>query len=241
MAVSPFFIQQRRRKSTRADFITYSQEEFVATVVKSATIQIERFELGPFGTNSYIVRCLNTNDSVVIDAPGDAPKICDRLKPTNPKYILMTHNHMDHTGALANLKSALNIPIAAHAADADRLPIPSDTLLADGQEIAFGNICIAVLHTPGHTPGSLCFYTEGYLISGDTLFPDGPGKTGSPSDFKQIVTSLRQKIFVLPDDTRVFPGHGDDTILGKEKHAFEAFAARQHDPNLCGDVTWSKS
>ena len=211
----------------------------MATVVKNESIKIERHELGPFGTNSYIMRCLKTDDSVVVDAPGDAPKICERLKPTHPKYILMTHNHMDHTGALADLKSALNVPIAAHPADAARLPIPADMLLTDGEIITFGHIRCAVLHTPGHTTGSLCFYTERYLISGDTLFPGGPGKTGFPSDFRQIVQSLQDKIFVLPDDTQVFPGHGDDTILGKEKQAFEAFSARPHDPNLCGDVTWS--
>ncbi|MBW2434383.1 MAG: MBL fold metallo-hydrolase [Deltaproteobacteria bacterium] len=211
----------------------------MATVVKSATIQIERFELGPFGTNSYILSCLKTGGSVVIDAPGDAPKIIDRLHATNPKYILMTHNHMDHTGALAQLKSALNVPLGAHAADAERLPIPAEMLLADDDTIRFGNIRLVVMHTPGHTPGSLCFYTEGFLISGDTLFPDGPGKTGSPSSFRQIVQSLQNKIFVLPDDTQVFPGHGDHTVLGKEKRAFEAFAARPHDPNLCGDVLWT--
>ncbi len=211
----------------------------MAIVVNNETIQIECCVLGPFGTNSYIMRCLKTGDSVVVDAPGDAPKILKRLKPTNPKYILMTHNHMDHTGALAELKSALNVPIAAHAADAARLPVPADMLLADGEVITFGNIRFAVIHTPGHTPGSLCFYTEGYLISGDTLFPDGPGKTGFPAEFKQIVESLQQKIFVLPGDTQVFPGHGDHTVLKKEKLAFEAFSARPHDPDLCGDVLWS--
>jgi glyoxylase-like metal-dependent hydrolase (beta-lactamase superfamily II) len=213
----------------------------MAIVVKNETIQIERYELGPFGTNTYIMTCLKTGDSVVVDAPGDANKILDQLQQTNPKYILMTHNHMDHTGVLAELKSALNVPVAAHPADADRLPIPADMMLADGEAIEFGNIRLAVMHTPGHTPGSLCFYTEGYLISGDTLFPDGPGKTGSPADFKQIVESLKNKIFVLPDDTQVFSGHGDQTILGKEKRAFEAFAAKSHNPNLCGDVLWSKA
>lgn len=211
----------------------------MAIVAKNETIQIERYELGPFGTNSYIMTCLTTLDSVVFDAPGNAPKILEQLQDKNPKYILMTHNHMDHTGALAELKSALNVPMAAHAADADRLPIPADMLLDDGEAITFGNINLAVLHTPGHTPGSLCFYTEGYLISGDTLFPDGPGKTGSPADFRQIFESLKNKIFVLPDETQVFSGHGDGTVLGKEKQAFEAFSARPHDPNLCGDVLWS--
>lgn len=213
----------------------------MAIVVNKENIQIECYALGAFGTNSYIITGLETGDSVVVDAPGDAPKIREQLEHTKPKYILMTHNHMDHTGALAELKSALNVPVAAHAADAGRLPIPADMQLTDGEAITFGNIRLTVRHTPGHTPGSLCFYTEGYLISGDTLFPDGPGKTGSPSDFRQIVESLQRKIFVLPDDTQVFPGHGDHTILGKEKQAFEAFATRPHDPNLCGDVLWSTS
>ncbi len=213
----------------------------MAIVVNKENIQIECYALGAFGTNSYIITGLETGDSIVVDAPGDAPKIRAQLKRTKPKFILMTHNHMDHTGALAELKSALNVPVAAHAADAGRLPIPADMQLTDGESITFGNIRLTVRHTPGHTPGSLCFYTEGYLISGDTLFPGGPGKTGSPSDFRQIVESLQRKIFVLPDDTQVFPGHGDHTILGKEKQAFEAFAARPHDPNLCGDVLWSMS
>jgi hydroxyacylglutathione hydrolase len=213
----------------------------MATMVKNDSIQIDRYELGPFGTNSYIMTCLKTGDSAVVDAPGEAPKILDQLKHTHPKYILMTHSHMDHTGALAQLKSALNAPIAAHAADAGRMPIAPDILLADGEAIAFGQVHLSAMHTPGHTPGSLCFYTEGYLISGDTLFPGGPGKTGSPADFRQIVESLQHKIFALPDDTQVFPGHGEPALLGKEKQAFEAFSARPHDPNLCGDVLWLKS
>jgi glyoxylase-like metal-dependent hydrolase (beta-lactamase superfamily II) len=213
----------------------------MAIIEKSTTIQIERYALGPFGTNSYIITGLETGDSVVIDAPGDAPKILETLKHSTPRYILMTHNHMDHTGALAELKSTLNVPVVAHAADVGHLPIPADIQPNDGDTLTFGNIRLAVMHTPGHTPGSLCFYTDGHLISGDTLFPDGPGRTGSPADFNQIVKSLRDKIFVLPGDTRVFPGHGDHTVLGKEKQAFEAFSARPHDPNLCGDVLWAES
>jgi glyoxylase-like metal-dependent hydrolase (beta-lactamase superfamily II) len=213
----------------------------MATVVENDTVRIERHELGPFGTNAYIMTCLKTGDSAVFDAPGDAPKMLGLLKHTHPKYVLMTHNHMDHTGALAQLKSALNIPVAAHPADAGRMPIAPDTLLDDGQAVTLGNIHLTVMHTPGHTPGSLCFYTKGYLISGDTLFPGGPGKTGSPDDFRRIVASLKRKIFNLPDDTRVFPGHGEPALLGKEKKAFEAFSARPHDLNLCGDVLWATS
>ena len=213
----------------------------MTSVVKDDRIQIEKLELGPFGTNAYILICSNTGESVVVDAPADAGKILELLKGTRPKHILITHNHMDHTGALAELKTTLELPIAAHADDAGRLPVPADQLLSDGDVISFGEIKLSVLHTPGHTPGSICFLTGSYLIAGDTLFPGGPGRTGSPADFKKVMDSLTAKIFVMPDDTRVFSGHGNSTILAKERKAFESFSARSHEPNLCGDVLWASS
>ena len=213
----------------------------MTSVVKDDRIQIEKLELGPFGTNAYILVCRNTAQSVVVDAPADAGKILQLLKETSPRYILITHNHMDHTGALSDLKSALGVPIAAHPADAGRLPVSADQMLNDGDVITFGDVQLSVLHTPGHTPGSICFLTGNYLIAGDTIFPDGPGKTGSPADFKKIVKSLTGKIFVLPDDTQIFSGHGKSTILEKERRAFEAFSARPPDPNICGDVLWASS
>ena len=211
----------------------------MTSVVKDDRIQIEKLELGPFGTNAYILICRNSGESVVVDAPADAGKILELLKGTRPKYILITHNHMDHTGALAELKSALDLPIAAHPDDAGRMPVSADQLLNDGDVISFGDIKLSVLHTPGHTPGSICFLTGSLLIAGDTLFPDGPGRTGSPADFKRILESLTGKIFVLPDETQVFPGHGNSTMLVKERKDFELFSAGSHDPNLCGDVLWA--
>ena len=211
----------------------------MTTVVKDDHIQIEKLELGAWGTNAYILICRKTGESVIIDAPADAGKILALLKETRPQYILITHNHMDHTGALAELKSTLDLPIAAHADDAGRLPVSADQLLSDGDVIAFGEIKLSVLHTPGHTPGSVCFLTANYLIAGDTIFPGGPGKTGSPADFKRILASLTGKIFVLPANTLIYPGHGDATVLDKEKRAFEDFSAKGLDANLCGDVLWS--
>jgi glyoxylase-like metal-dependent hydrolase (beta-lactamase superfamily II) len=213
----------------------------MVTVAKDDRIRIEKLELGPFGTNAYFMTCRKTSASVLVDAPGEAGKILAQLKGTDPKYILMTHNHMDHTGALAEVKSTLNVPMAAHRDDAGSLPLQPDMLLSDGDVVSWGDIQLTVLHTPGHTPGSLCFLTKNYLIAGDTLFPGGPGKTGSPADFRRIVESLTSKIFVLPEDTRIYSGHGDSTVLRKEKQTFEAFSARNHDPNLCGDVLWSSS
>ncbi len=213
----------------------------MATVVNDDRIRIEKLELGPFGTNAYILICRQTKESVVVDAPGGAGKMLEVIRETQPRMILITHNHMDHTGALAELKSTLEIPVAAHADDADELPVAADRFLNDGDVLDFGNMRLSVMHTPGHTPGSICLLTENYLIAGDTIFPDGPGRTASPADFKMIVDSLTAKVFVLPDDIQIFSGHGHSTILKKEREAFEAFSAKSHRPDLCGDVLWASS
>ena len=210
-------------------------------VAKDDDVQIEKLELGPFGTNAYIVICQKTRDSVLIDTPAEANIIMDRLKGTNPKYILLTHNHMDHLAALTELHSRLKVPLAAHALDAANLPSPLEMRLSDGDTISVGNLKLEVIHTPGHTSGSLCFKVGRYLISGDTIFTEGPGKTRSPADFRQIIKSITEKIFVLPEDTPIYPGHGDSTTLKKEKDEFAVFSSRPHDPNLCGDVIWLSS
>jgi glyoxylase-like metal-dependent hydrolase (beta-lactamase superfamily II) len=210
----------------------------MAIVVKDETIQIDRLELGPFGTNTYILTCRETGDCVVVDAPGDASRVTDLLREKNPKYILITHGHFDHLGSLAELKSALGIPVGAHTGDAGQLPVQADLLMDDGDEISFGAIDLRVLHTPGHTPGSICLLVGSYLIAGDTLFPNGPGNTPSPANFQKILESITQKLFTLPEDTQVYPGHGEASTIGKEKRLFEVFSAQPRDPNLCGDVVW---
>jgi glyoxylase-like metal-dependent hydrolase (beta-lactamase superfamily II) len=213
----------------------------MVVVAKDENIQIEKLELGPFGTNAYVLVCRATGDSVLVDTPAEANKIVERLKGTNPRYILITHNHMDHLGAFSELKSKLGVPVAAHPLDAKKLPSPPDILLNDGDTVSFGNIELKVLHMPGHTPGSLCFLTGQYLISGDTIFHHGPGKTSTPAALRQVIESITEKVLVLPDDTQVYPGHGDPTVLKKEKEEFAAFSSRSHDPGLCGDVLWLSS
>jgi glyoxylase-like metal-dependent hydrolase (beta-lactamase superfamily II) len=210
-------------------------------VVRDNNVQIERLELGPFGTNAYVMVCRATGDSVLIDAPAEASKILERLRGTNPRYILLTHAHMDHLGALPELRGKLRVPLAAHPLEVESLPSSPEILLNDGNTVSFGNIKLKVLHTPGHTPGSLCFLTGQYLIAGDTIFPGGPGKTISPTALGEIIESITRKIFVLPDDTQVYPGHGDPTVLKKEKDEFAVFSSRPHDPQLCGDVLWLSS
>jgi len=213
----------------------------MTVVVKNDDIQIEKLPLGPFGTNAYIIVCQKTQDSVLIDAPAEADTLLENLKGANIKYILMTHNHMDHTGTLTELHSKLQVPLAVHEADATGLPEKPDILLNDGDTLTVGDLKIEVIHTPGHTPGGLCFRTGNYLMSGDTIFTGGPGKTRSPAALKQIIESITGKIFVLPDDTQIHPGHGESTILKKEKEEFAVFSSRNHDPDLCGDIVWLTS
>lgn len=210
-------------------------------VAKDENIEIKTLSLGPYETNCYVLIFAKTGDSVIVDAPADASAILEQLHDTNPRYLLITHNHFDHTGALTDLKTELAIPVAAHPEDATLLPLKPDILLKGDETLSFGKIELKVLHTPGHTSGSLCFYMDNYLIAGDTIFPGGPGKTSSPQDLKQIIASITSKIFTLPDDTHIFPGHGNATVLKQEKEAFAIFSSRQHDPKLCGDVLWLSS
>ncbi len=213
----------------------------MAPLVETRNIRIERLELGPWVTNAYTITCLKTIDSALIDAPADPKAIIESLQGTNPKYILLTHSHVDHIDALSELRTKTNVPLAAHAADCVRLPFLPAVLLNDGDVILVGEVKIEVLHTPGHTPGSLCFKVSDYLISGDTIFPGGPGRTDSPADLDRIIKSITEKIFVLADDTQVYPGHGEATTLKKEKNEFAIFSSRPHNPNLCGDVLWLSS
>jgi glyoxylase-like metal-dependent hydrolase (beta-lactamase superfamily II) len=207
-------------------------------MVQDSDVRIIKMELGPWGTNAYIVVCQATGDSLLVDAPGDADKILKQLAGTRPKYIVLTHTHIDHIGVLEELKTRLKIPVSLHAKDAITLSLRPDMELKDGNIIEVGKLKLKVLHTPGHTPGSLCFLLGKHLISGDTIFPGGPGKTGTPADFKQIVKSIETKLLVLADDTQVYPGHGGGTVLAKEKKELAVFMSRPHDPNLCGDVLW---
>jgi hydroxyacylglutathione hydrolase len=208
-------------------------------IVDNTDIRIDRLTLGPYETNVYLVVCNKTKHSLVVDAPAGASTIISGLAGTQPKYILLTHDHYDHTGIIVSLRSRLKTPLAAHNLDSYQLKTPPEIFLKDGDTLTLGSLNIRVLHTPGHTRGSLCFKAGKYLLAGDTIFPGGPGRTETPDEFKQIIASIKEKIFSLPDDTLILPGHGEGTTVGKAKAEYAVFTAKQHDVVLCGDVTWS--
>jgi glyoxylase-like metal-dependent hydrolase (beta-lactamase superfamily II) len=206
-------------------------------IVDDVEIRIEVMALGPYETNSYIVVDKKTNESLLVDAPARPDIILAGLEGTRPRHILLTHSHFDHTGALENLRALLRVPLAAHRADATVLARPPEVFLEDGFTIPLGGRQLEVLHTPGHTPGSLCFRLGLYLFAGDTIFPGGPGRTDTPDDFREIVASLNSKIFALADATRIFPGHGPETTVGQSRREYAVFAAHPHE-GAFGDVTW---
>ena len=207
-------------------------------LIEDDHIRISRLRLGPWETNAYTVVCSQTQASLVVDAPADAGAIVAELKGTKPGLILLTHSHLDHIGAMTELRNKLKVPLACHPIEASPLGSPPEQRLKNGDVLSLGSLRIRVLHTPGHTPGSLCFLVGRHLISGDTLFPGGPGKTRSSGDFAQIVRSLKDRVFSLPDDTQVYPGHGETTVLKREKDGFAAFSSRPHSQDLHGDVLW---
>lgn len=203
-------------------------------------LQIEKLPVPPYGTNTYILLCRETGQSAVIDAPGKPETVLALLQGSEPRFIFMTHNHFDHTGALVRLRQELQVPVVAHQADTSGLPLTPDLILEDEKILTLGRLPLQILHTPGHTPGSICLLHEDVLFSGDTLFPGGPGRTNSPADFKQIIRSLQEKIFSLRRNCRVYPGHGEATWLDTERKDFNDFLSRGLPEGLCGNVVWHK-
>jgi glyoxylase-like metal-dependent hydrolase (beta-lactamase superfamily II) len=186
---------------------------------------VRKIEVGSMENNVYVLECPETHDAFLVDGCFEADKILDGAKGANVVGILQTHGHQDHVQALAELKERLGVPVHAHPGD--DYPVTIDRELTDGDELEFGRRRLRVLHTPGHTPGGVCFLSGSHLVSGDTLFPGGPGNTwGDKNAFAQIIDSVSTKLFVLDDDTAVYPGHGADTTIGKEKPHLQEWVER---------------
>ena len=177
---------------------------------------VRKIRVGEMENNVYVLECPETHDALLVDACFEPDRILVGAEGANVIGIVQTHAHFDHVQALPALKEKLGVPV--YAQPGEDYPVPIDRELSDGDSIPFGRRSVTVLSTPGHTPAGICLHAEGHLVSGDTLFPGGPGNTwGNPDAFAQIIAAIESKLFVLPDDTAVYPGHGEDTAIGAEK------------------------
>ncbi len=194
---------------------------------ENGSVQIRKAEVGGFGNNTYVVACRQTGSSIIVDAAADPNRIIANAADTNPTAIVTTHGHADHVGAALTVSSRLGIPVLLHPLDKDLCPL-EETLDLNPGNLTVGETEVRVVHTPGHTPGSVGLLTEGAAITGDTLFPGGPGATRFPySDFDQIMDSIEREYFSLDDHTVVMPGHGLDTTIGTERPALAEWRERR--------------
>ena len=208
---------------------------------QDATITIHKIKCGPYDNNAYILVCPETNESILIDTPQGPAALIRAARQTRVKAILLTHNHSDHIQGYSEVTVAIDAPVGIGEPDAGALPTRPDMLLKDGDTITAGTVTLQAMATPGHTPGSTCFSFSSQLFSGDTLFPNGPGRTRTPEDLKRIIESITSRLFVLADETNIYPGHGDDGNLKIERDKYQVFASGEHPADLCGDVEWLES
>ncbi len=199
-------------------------------------LHLHTLPLGEWSTNCYVLTC--GGESLIVDPAAEAERILAAVVGTTVKAILLTHAHPDHLQALDAVRQATGAPLGLHPADAAEFGVPSDFNLADGAVLSLGDEELRVTHTPGHTPGSVCFRFDCRAIVGDTLFPGGPGHSDTAEALAQILASLRDKVFTWPDDTIFYPGHGEGSTIGAVRPAFAAFLTRPRSPELCGDVEW---
>ena len=183
-------------------------------------LEVHRVVVGSYDNNVFVVRCKHTGDAVLIDAANEHDMLLDMCRRLGVRRVLETHGHHDHIGAVPAMREA-GYQVAVTAEDAPMLKdVGYDVFIADGEIIEVGRLRLEAIHNPGHTPGSMSFKVVDapLLFSGDTLFPGGPGATHFPGgDFATIIDSIDNRLFTLPADVHVLPGHGLDTTIGDER------------------------
>lgn|SRR4030042_701140 len=210
---------------------------------------IKRLVVGSLSANCFIAGKESTGEGIVIDPGGNGDEIYRAIKETglDIKIIILTHGHSDHIAALYDIQDKTGAEVAIHLEDTDFLeghgsfssqfgisyktPHPPDRLLREGDIIDISGMSLKVIHTPGHTPGSICLLAEYGVFTGDTIFRRGIGTTLMPGSSRpQLLDSIRKKLMVLPDDTIIYPGHGRETTIGAE---------RQDNPYVTGKAGYS--
>lgn len=210
------------------------------TVVEDGEVRIVKVgPMGPYNNNAYIVRDLNTEESLLVDMPlEEAPLLEAIASDGDVRTIVATHWHQDHWMTYDAVRAATSAPVLVGSAE---IKIPEERIdgrLDDGAEVRVGNARIHVIHTPGHTPGSISLRVGRALISGDTLFGGGPGKTFAAGDLETLLASIQARLLPLPPDTVVMPGHGDNTTIGESQAGYEEYTRHPKPAGFYGDVTW---
>ncbi len=195
---------------------------------RDSQVDIHRLVVGPIDNNVFVVRCRQSGEAVLVDAANEHEKLLQLCRSLGVATVIETHGHWDHIQAVPAVREA-GIAVGVTAEDASMLP-SYDYLLEDESVVPVGRLRLHTIHTPGHTPGSMCFRIEGspVLLSGDTLFPGGPGNTRTDlGDFPTIINSIERRLFAsLPPATIVMPGHGADTTIGTERPHLQEWVDR---------------
>ncbi|TMM33403.1 MAG: MBL fold metallo-hydrolase [Actinobacteria bacterium] len=195
-------------------------------------LTITKLSVGPMDNNAYLLRCRATGEQVLIDAANEPQRLLRLAGDGGLARVVTTHRHFDHWQGLAAVLAATGARAVAHPDDAAELPAKVTEPVVDGDTVPVGTCVLEVIHLVGHTPGSIALLYRDpaggpHLFTGDSLFPGGPGRTTNPQDFTSLMDDLETKVFGrLPDDTVVYPGHGADTTLGKERPAIPEWRAR---------------
>ncbi len=212
------------------------------TTANSQPLELRSLVLGPMQENCYLLVDPATNAALLIDPGDEGPRLLEWLAGVNVTGILLTHGDADHVDAVNEVRAALGLRAGLHPADTElaaQSDVTADYALNDGDEVRLGEHVLHVQHTPGHTPGSVCLRFGNRALVGDAVFPGGPGHTASPEALAQALESLQRTVFTWPDDTMLYPGHGQPTTVGQERPGFEAFMARPRPGGLHGDVSWA--
>jgi glyoxylase-like metal-dependent hydrolase (beta-lactamase superfamily II) len=194
---------------------------------ETSDVRIDKIVVGPYENNVFILRSKADGDAVLVDAANEHELLLEVCKATGVRRVLTTHGHFDHIQAVTAVRDA-GIDVGVASEDAQMLP-SYDFTIPDDDVIQVGGLRLRTIHTPGHTRGSTCFLLEGHpvVFSGDTLFPGGPGNTKfEGASFDQIIGSIDRRLFTLPEETLVLPGHGLDTTIGTERPHLDEWIAR---------------
>jgi len=214
--------------------VTYTGEVEVggaADVREIDGITLSKVAVGPMNNNAYLLRDSASGQALLIDAAAESDRLRALIGNVPVEKIVTTHQHQDHWGALEEVKAATGAITVAHPLDAPGIPVVTDELVSDAGVIRFGTVELEAIHLVGHTPGSIALLLRAsdrpHLFTGDCLFPGGPGRTTRPEDFNSLMGGLEERVFGrLPDETWIYPGHGNDSTLGAERPHLEEWRAR---------------